>query len=184
MQAWKRINPTVVTEVGHRVIVSKTFLMPDGTQAKFETYDTEGRQYVAVIGLTTDNRVVVAKQFRAGPERTMFELPGGAVESGETLISAVARELLEETGFEAKKLQYLGHCHKDEKFNAVHHYFIGFGCHKVTDQQILDQDEHIEIVSLPVADFINCAKKTELTDTHAVLLAYDTLKSLEESNHD
>jgi len=145
MKPWKRIDPTIITKVGHRTIIGKTFVMPDKSIAEFETYDREGRQYVAVIALTPNNLVVTARQFRAGPEKLMYELPGGGVEANESLESAIHRELLEETGYSSSKMQYLGGLHKDEKFNAVHHYFLARDCTvQLVDLQ-LDLDEHIDV---------------------------------------
>lgn len=179
MQPWKRIEPTIVEKVRHRTIVTKTFEMPDGMQSDFQTYDLEGRQYVAVVALTPDNQVLVARQFRAGPEKVMEELPGGGVEDGETLETAAIRELLEETSYAPERIEYLGFNHKDEKFNAVHHYFIAYKCQKTATEQHLDQDEHIQVDTVPIDTFLLNARSGLLTDTGAVLMAYDTLRAIQ-----
>ncbi len=53
-----------------------------------------------------DGRVLIAHRTRP-PQ--LWSLPGGAVEAGETLVEAAARELREETGVEAEFLGYAGH---------------------------------------------------------------------------
>lgn len=183
MQAWKRIEPTSLTQVGHRTIVSKTFVMPDDTTAQFETYDLEGREYVAAIALTETNCVITAYQFRSGPEQFMYELPGGGVEDDESLDQAVLRELSEETGYASKELSYLGFVHKDEKFNAIHHYFLARNCLPTGNKQELDLDEHIEVRVLSIDAFIAKAKKGNVTDTSGVFLAYDQLKIIQEEHN-
>ncbi len=178
MQTWERVEPTTATKVGWRTIVTKSFHMPDGATAQFDTYDTEGRIYVAVIAVTAEGRVVVARQFRAGPEKVCDEIPGGGVEPEEAHEDAVRRELLEEIGYASDSVEYLGYVHKDEKFNAVHHYFLATGCYKVTDQQQLDKDEYVTPALVSIGDFIENAQNGKMTDAGAVLLAYDKLRAL------
>ncbi|HSH55347.1 MAG TPA: NUDIX hydrolase [Candidatus Limnocylindrales bacterium] len=177
MQAWQRMEPTTTTKVGWRTIITKTFRMPDGKMATFDTYDMEGREYVAVIALSESGEVIVARQFRSGPQKIMDELPGGGVEDGESLEQAARRELEEETGYRPRQLDYLGFVHKDEKFNAVHHFFLATGCAQVSKQQ-LDTDEHIEVGLIGVCQLFYNACSGKMTDSGAVLLAYEQLKQL------
>jgi len=183
MQSWKRIDPTATTQVGHRTIISKTFLMPDASTAQFENYDLEGQEYVAVIALTEDNKVITALQFRSGPERMMYELPGGGVDGNESLDRAVYRELLEETGYESHEFTYLGFAHKDSLFNATHHYYLARNCKQSGNSQELDLDEHIEVTLLSIDGFIKEAKLGNISDTSGIFLGYDQLKLIQEEMH-
>ncbi len=55
-----------------------------------------------------DGRALIARRAKA-PWRGAFSLPGGAVEIGETLAAAAARELLEEVGMEADIAGFVQH---------------------------------------------------------------------------
>ncbi len=178
MKSWKRIEPTEVHKVGHRTIVTKTFILPDGTKADFQTYDSEQREYVAVIALTSDKQVIVARQFRAGPEMVMDELPGGGVDPGENLETAAKRELLEETCYKAEKLEYLGAVAKDVLFNAKHHYFLAENCKMVQQAQELDDSEFIEIVLMDMKEFLASVQAGNNSEIPGVFLAYDKLMML------
>src|SRR5438105_3062441 len=101
MKAWERIEPTSVDRIGYRTIVTKSFKLSDGEVKHFDTVNEENWGGAAIIALTSLNRVVVARQFRPGPEMIMDELPGGVIEEGEDPEQAALRELLEETGYEA-----------------------------------------------------------------------------------
>lgn len=57
--------------------------------------------YVSVLGVTCDGRIPLVKQYRPALEKVTLELPGGLLEKGEEPASTAARELYEETGFEA-----------------------------------------------------------------------------------
>jgi ADP-ribose pyrophosphatase len=63
---------------------------------------------VAIAALTKDGRMPMVRQFRKSAEAAMLEVPAGKIERGETDLRAVAeRELREETGYAAGKLEYI-----------------------------------------------------------------------------
>ena len=68
----------------------------------------DGTDWVNVIALTRDDRVVLVRQFRVGVEEISVEIPGGMVDPGESPRDAAARELLEETGYAAREWRALG----------------------------------------------------------------------------
>lgn len=183
MKAWKRIEPTTVTKVGRRTIVTKTFTVPEtGETTTFATFRAEGVPDVGVIALTKDKQVIVARQFRAGPERFMDEIPCGAIYEGEDLEACAQRELLEETGYIAGKLEYLGANTRDAYANGKWHYYLGTDCVLSPDGRQLDEDEEqwgVEVKLISIKDFIQSAKDDQMTDPAAVLLAYDKLLELD-----
>lgn len=179
MKEWKRIEPTIVTKVGWRTITSKTFIMPDTKKVVFDTFHRDGQEFAAVLALTTDKKVIVAREYCSGPEMMMDDLPGGFVDEGEEPEAAARRELLEETGFVPTEMHYLGSYHKDSYMNATWHAFLALNCVKQTDQ-VLEDEEDIEVRLLDIAEFISNAKQDTITDHAVVLMAYDELMKLKE----
>ena len=177
MKPWKRIEPTTTTKVGWRTVVTKTFVMPNGQTKTFDTIGDEGQEFVVVIGITPEKQIIVARQFRFGPERIYEELPGGYVDKGEELEIAALRELREETGYEPENIEYLGSYHKDSYMNATWHVFIATDCICVADQE-LEDEEHIEVHLISIDQLIENGKNDKLTDAVAVFMAYDKLLML------
>lgn len=70
-------------------------------------------RYTAVVCLTEDGRIPLVRQFRPAVEADVLELPSGAIDDGESPEEAARRELLEETGCEARELVFLGQLHVD-----------------------------------------------------------------------
>src|SRR5689334_13508981 len=73
---------------------------------------TNASAAVVLVPVTRDREIVMVEQFRIPLGRRVIELPAGLVgdEAGnekESLVEAARRELLEETGFEAERMEYL-----------------------------------------------------------------------------
>ncbi len=71
-------------------------------------YVIEAPDWINVIPLTKENEVVLIEQYRHGTEGVSLEIPGGMVDPGETPVETAARELFEETGYEAAEVVFLG----------------------------------------------------------------------------
>jgi ADP-ribose diphosphatase len=71
-------------------------------------YVIEAPDWINVVPLTDGGEVVLIEQYRHGSEEVSLEIPGGMVDGGESPREAAERELLEETGYAAREIVYLG----------------------------------------------------------------------------
>ena len=77
---------------------------PSGVTARRDVVRHSGSVVVlAVDGTGESSRVLLAKQFRHAADREMLELPAGRIDPGETALQGAKRELMEETGYRARK---------------------------------------------------------------------------------
>lgn len=87
-------------------------------ELSFEAARLRCPDWVNVIALTEDRRMVLIEQYRHGTAEITLEIPGGMVDPGETAEVACARELLEETGFEGEPVRVLGTVAPNPAFQA------------------------------------------------------------------
>jgi ADP-ribose pyrophosphatase len=64
--------------------------------------------YVGIVAITEHGRILAVRQYRPAVDRYTVELPAGLVDPGEAPAESAARELMEETGYEASELEVLG----------------------------------------------------------------------------
>ncbi|MEZ4369157.1 MAG: NUDIX hydrolase [Kofleriaceae bacterium] len=104
---WRRLREH--PGVDHRVFATRTVDAAHprtGAEHRFSVLDCG--DWVNVVALTPDDRVVFVRQWRAGTDLVHLEIPGGLVDPGEAPEAAAPRELEEETGYVAATWRPLG----------------------------------------------------------------------------
>lgn len=180
MQPWEKVQEDEVTKIGWRHLTRKVFMQPDGIEAEYYTKDKPGACSVAILALTADNKVIVAEQFRPGPEKIMMELPGGGAHEGEDLLQAALRELEEETGYTSDTVEPLGMVYKDAYTSTTSNYFLAKNCRHLAVGQNLDEGEFVTPHLISIKQLFDNARGGRMTDTEGVFLAYDYLKGIED----
>ena len=137
-------------------------------------YVYEFPTWVTAVALTEDNKVVMARQYRHAIEDTIIETPGGCVDDTDVdFQQAIARELLEETGYAFDKYEYLGKISPNPSTNTNWmHMFLATGGKKVKEQE-LDHNEDIEVVLLTIDELKQRLKEHKIAQAmHATAIFY------------
>ncbi len=115
----------------------------------FYTIDT--RDWVNVIPVTPEGRIVMIKQYRHGSKEVTLEIPGGLVDEEDPGMAA-QRELLEETGYAGDRVELLGFVNPNPAiFNNLCHTYLIENAREVAEKS-LDPNEDIEVVLMPVEE--------------------------------
>jgi ADP-ribose pyrophosphatase len=109
---------------------------------------------VTIVAVTRDKKLVLVEQYRPPVEARVIELPAGLAGDGkyrhETLEAAARRELLEETGYEASTMTYIGGGTASAGLtDELISMFLATGLNK-TGEALGDGDEQITVHEVPV----------------------------------
>ncbi|MGW4369218.1 NUDIX hydrolase [Nocardia takedensis] len=151
---------------GFRPVVLRRYRMSSGEESDWDIL--AGGRTVAVVAVTDEDRVVLVRQFRPGPGGVLLELPGGNVGAEESVESAMARELLEETGYKAESLALAGRTWLAAYAQRCRHTVVARGCRKVAESTP-DREEFLEPVELPMSEFVAHVLSGEMTDQEIAL---------------
>ncbi len=137
-------------------------------------YQFKSHDWVNIFALTEKKELVTIKLFRFGNLKLSIETPGGVVENKENLKKAAQRELLEETGYLAKKLELMGHFSPNPAINTNQiYYYLATKLEK--KEQRLDENEIINVDLISIKKFEKLIEKRKI-DHALVITGYYLLK--------
>ena len=128
----------------------------DGYDGKKRIFEKLKRPDTAmIIPVTEDGKIIIALQEQ--PHKSPFiGAIGGRVDEGENVFETAKRELLEETGYEAKEWVLFDAIQPISKIEWAIYTFIAKGCKKVAEQN-LDGAEKIELQFIDFEEFVSLA---------------------------
>jgi ADP-ribose pyrophosphatase len=153
-----------------------TVQMPDGRTAQREIVEHRGA--VAIVPLLDRENVLLIRQYRQAVGEVLLEIPAGTLETGEAPDVCAVRELEEETGYRAERVerlfsQYLAPGYSQE----VLHVYLAENLSE--SAQNTDEDENIEVVVTPIADLTQMIFDGQIKDAKTIAGLLMTLRLLE-----
>jgi ADP-ribose pyrophosphatase len=144
---------------------------PDGRETKLDIIEHGGS--VILVPVDENGNLLFVRQYRHAAGMDLLELPAGTLEAGEDPAVCAARELREETGFAADKIEKIGDFYLAPGYSTefMHVYLAQTLRH---DPLEADADEFLSVEKVPVAEAFQMAEKGEMPDAKslaALLLA-------------
>ncbi|MEH6446576.1 MAG: ADP compounds hydrolase NudE [Oceanospirillaceae bacterium] len=143
----------------------------NGVERTYERLASRGNGAVMMIAIDSDNNLLLVREYAGGIEDYTLSLPKGAVDAGETIFQAADRELKEEVGFGANRIDFL------KEMTTAPNY-MGHKLQAVIARDLYpcklegDEPEPLEVVKWPLSDIDNLALNPEFTEGRAIAGLY------------
>jgi len=147
-------------------LTQHTVRLPNGKDARRDIIEHNGA--AVIIAVTEEDNLVMVRQYRNGSNSVMLELPAGKLDLGEDPKACALRELEEETGYRASKIELIlkmypvaAYC--TEKINM----FLAKGLEQGTPKP--DEDEFVEVEEYSLSALLTMIDNGEITDMRTIL---------------
>lgn len=174
MQEIKRIDRKLVHKGSILDIYEDTMLLPDGKTEKWD-FVSHRMGAACVLAVKSDGKILMVRQYRNALERETLEVPAGKRDSvDEDTSVCAARELEEETGYRAGKIERLLSLKSTVAFcDELIDVYLATELVKVGEQK-LDDSEEIDIEAWDLKDLMEMCYEGKLQDakTVAAIMAY------------
>ena len=137
-------------------------------------YVYEFPEWVTAVPVTEDGKIIMVRQYRHALGETCIEIPGGCVDNTDkNFETAIARELLEETGYSFSSYDHLGKTSANPSTNNnLMHMFLARGGKKIADQA-LDHNEEIEVMLYSIEEVKQLLKEQKIIQSmHVTCIMY------------
>ena len=140
--------------------------LPNGHQVELDIIRHPGAS--AVVPFVSDEDILLIRQYRHAAGGTIYEVPAGKLDAGEEPEVCAARELEEEAGKRAGRLEKLGAIWTTPGFTDERiHLFAAYQLETVP--QRLESDEVIELIEMPLRAALDLVWSGELSDAKSAL---------------
>ncbi len=142
MNEYKRLNRTLIAKGSIIDYYQDDMLVPNGNVAKWDHIEHKGA--AAMVAVREDGKLVMVRQYRNSLERYTLEIPAGGLNPSEETSVAAARELTEETGYVAGKVEFMMSIRTTVAFcNEKIDIYLATGL--TMGETNPDEDEYVEV---------------------------------------
>lgn len=146
-----------------------TLLAPDGTELSKGHIEHPGSVVlIPVVETAVSPQILMLRQYRLSLDETILELPAGTKGWQEDWLACAQRELREETGFRAGRLEQLGEIWPAPGVSdELMHIYLADGLQ--ADPLPGDVDEEIECQPMPLTELVSLVKSGQIRDAKSII---------------
>jgi len=140
-------------------------MLPNGILKRMDMVDHPGA--VLIVPFVSETRIILLQQYRPTLDKFIFELPCGTIDPNESALRCAKRELVEETGFGARKLSKLGELYPAPGYtNEIIYVFQAENLFASVAQK--DDDEIIQTLEISSAEIKQMITSGRLCDAKSI----------------
>ena len=143
----------------------------NGAERSFERIRSHGHGAVLIVALTASESLLLVREYSAGTDSYELGFPKGLIEKGEPLFEAANRELREEVGYAAKKLDWL-------KTLSLAPGYFGARLDLVLARELApsplvgDEPEPLEVVEWPLSAYKKLLTRPDFSEARSIAALY------------
>ena len=131
---WRKLRSESVLRTPYYGVSLDRLRHPHGHEVDYYVIE-HPRQATGVVAVDEAGRVLMVQQWRHPVQKLLWSLPAGGMEEGESPEAAIARELREETGYTAGRLEFLYSYHPNPATsNQTFHLFVARDLREITQR--------------------------------------------------
>jgi len=148
------------------VVSTERFTLPSGRELELDIVKHPGA--AAIVPFVSETDVLLIRQYRHATRDTILEVPAGKIDPGESPLSTAARELEEEVGQRAGRIEELGWIWTTPGFTDEK-IFLYAGFDLEASKSRPEDDEIIEAFRISLEEALDLIWRGELTDAKSAL---------------
>jgi len=177
---WEKLKTEYLFRDTWMTVRADTCKRPDG-KIIYPYYVYEFPNWVTAFAITKNGKIIMERQYRHALGETHYELPGGCVDATDkNFEDAIARELLEETGYKFDKFEFLGKTSANPSTHAnIMHMYLATGGEWISEQH-LDEGEDIEVLFFTMDEIKTLLRTQQIIQSMHVTCIMRALEKLGE----
>lgn len=144
---WKKLSSRILLNNPKLSIQEDTVELPNGKITNYLMHANTKVHSVIIIAVNDKDQILLQREFSYPPNEVMWQLPGGAMEPGESVIDAAQRELAEESGYILEEIKEIGYFYVSNRKSNRKQYIVT-GTMPKSSFAKGDDDEFIESIWL------------------------------------
>lgn len=139
----------------------------NGVEAQWERLKSSSRGAVLIVPMVDEDTVLMIREYAVGVGRYELALPKGKIDVGESILEAANREMMEEVGYGANKLEHIDSL-------TIAPGYLGHTTHIVVGRELYekrlpgDEPEEIEVIPWKLSQLNKLIAQEEMTEARTI----------------
>jgi len=163
---WRTISSKEIFSHPRLTLIEDKIILPNGHQTSYLKYKDDGNCSVAMIA-KMDNKILLEREYSYPQNLKIFQFPGGHISKNEKPKKGANRELMEEVGYRANKLELLGSCLTNQR-RSTQKMYVFLASDLIEESLKNDDEEEIEKFWFTEDQIAKMIKNNEIIDMHSL----------------